>query len=199
MEDNSALRIIELRYLKETLGQVSVQAAGTAADAVKIARSNHLDVVVLDCGLPDAEGTEVATLIQPHCPDAFFIITSAHPPNLERLRQISPNIQVLPKPFEPDDLVSLVKGTFCAAHPPPSSPITSAGNNSSSIIATVQHELLNLLGLAMADICAMETDLLAELENPNEIRTILAQDIPALKHTIKLTAERLKACLSSIK
>lgn len=199
VEDNSALRVIELRYLKESLGQVTVQTAGTAADAVKIAKSIPLDIVVLDCGLPDASDTDVATLLHPHCPGASFIVTSAHPPDIERLREICPGVQILPKPFEPEDLVSLVKGTVSASHPPADSLMMGGENDYRAPHGTPQHEIMNLLAVAMANICAMEVDLLAEAENPNEIRAILAQDIPSLKQTIKITAERLKACLNSNK
>ena len=197
VEDNSALRVIELRHLKESLGAVTVQTAGTAADAVGIALSNTLDLVILDCGLPDASDTEIVRRLYPHCAGAAFIITSAHPPDIERLREIIPNVQILPKPFEPEDLVSLVKGTFSATHPPPGSEMVSVEESHSEIIATEQHDLLNLLAVAMADICAMETDLLAELNNPHELRAILAHDIPSLKQTIKKTAERIKVALNS--
>ena len=188
--------MIELRYLKESLGAVTVHTAGTAADAVGIAELNPLDLVILDCGLPDASDTEIVRRLHPHCAGAAFIITSAHPPDIERLQEISPKVQILPKPFEPEDLVSLVKGTFSATHPPLGAEMVPIDDRHSEIIASEQHDLLNLLAVAMADICAMETDLLAELENPHELRAILAHDIPSLKQTIKKTAERIKAALS---
>ena len=68
------------RMLRTTLrlrgGFEVVGEAGDGAEAVRLAESEHPDVVILDLGLPDIAGREVLTRIRECSPDAKVVVFS---------------------------------------------------------------------------------------------------------------------------
>lgn len=62
VEDDSLLRHA-FKLLLEDAGY-DIREAGTASDAVKAARSETPDLVLLDLGLPDANGLDVARALR---------------------------------------------------------------------------------------------------------------------------------------
>jgi DNA-binding response OmpR family regulator len=192
VEDNSALRIIEIRQLGRIISNAQVFGASTAYDAVCIAREYPLSLVVMDCGLPDARGIDLIDMLLPHCSEATFIVASANPPELSEMRRLTPRVLLINKPFEPEALGDMAAlAMHQSSHPPEPAKVDTI-NHQTVFSGSERHDILNILGEAMADICVMETDLLAELENPDEMRKILSEGIPSLKQSIKLAASRIK-------
>jgi DNA-binding response OmpR family regulator len=63
VDDDEAL----LRTLSEQLqlhGEFTTTAAGTGSEALKLAKSDYFDVIILDVGLPDIDGREVCRLMR---------------------------------------------------------------------------------------------------------------------------------------
>ena len=61
VEDDSAIRGAFTMLLEES--GYAVETAGTGAEALRLAAHHQPDVVVLDMGLPDADGVDVARAI----------------------------------------------------------------------------------------------------------------------------------------
>ena len=53
-----------------------VEIAGTARDALRAASEHHPDLIVLDLGLPDIEGTEVCRRIRSDSPAPIIVLSA---------------------------------------------------------------------------------------------------------------------------
>jgi DNA-binding NtrC family response regulator len=70
------------RFLREVLleasGDYEVIAVGTAADATARLGRESFDIVLLDLGLPDADGTEALTYVAKAAPRVPMLVLSSH-------------------------------------------------------------------------------------------------------------------------
>src|SRR5690606_22101788 len=105
VEDDPALRRL-IALLLEDEGY-AVLAAGTGEQALAIAHSLHPDTVVLDLGLPDIDGREVASRMRDDGVDAEVIVLSARSDGRQCAREIGAR-SFIGKPFEPGDLTRSV-------------------------------------------------------------------------------------------
>lgn len=78
VDDHALVRRGFRRMLEDDPGMRVVGEAGTAEDAVRLARDLTPDVVVLDCAMPGANGVSAARRILADRPDAVVLMLSMH-------------------------------------------------------------------------------------------------------------------------
>lgn len=84
--------------------------AGTGADALQVALTNHVDLVVLDLGLPDIDGMEVLSRLhaaKPHLPVVILTARSSVPDTVAGLQGGAADYMA--KPFSVEELVARVQ------------------------------------------------------------------------------------------
>jgi CheY-like chemotaxis protein len=80
VDDVAEVRIV-LRTVLRRRGMEVVAEAGDGAQAVVLAAEHKPDIVVLDLGLPDLEGTEVLSGIRNHAPRCSVVVFSGSRPS----------------------------------------------------------------------------------------------------------------------
>jgi DNA-binding NtrC family response regulator len=91
----------------------SVDTAGTAAQGVKLLKSNLPSLVLLDLQLPDAHGLEMLDRIKTELPDVQVIILTAHDSLHNAIESIKRGaFHFISKPYAPEELLSLVENAL---------------------------------------------------------------------------------------
>jgi two-component system KDP operon response regulator KdpE len=86
-----------------------VEIAGTARDALKAASDHRPDLIVLDLGLPDIEGTEVCRRIRSDSP-APIIVLSARGGEADKVSALDLGADdYVTKPFNPEELLARIR------------------------------------------------------------------------------------------
>jgi two-component system, NtrC family, response regulator PilR len=90
-----------------------VDIAGTAAQGVKLLKSNLPSLVLLDLQLPDAHGLEMLDRIKTELPDVQVIILTAHDSLHNAIESIKRGaFHFISKPYAPEELLSLVENAL---------------------------------------------------------------------------------------
>ncbi len=106
VEDEEALGRLVVSYLSRDGYDAEVVRDGR--EAISIARANPPDVVILDLGLPGADGIEVCRTLRTFS-DCYVIILTARVEEVDRLIGLSVGADdYLTKPFSPRELVARV-------------------------------------------------------------------------------------------
>jgi CheY-like chemotaxis protein len=110
VEDELPLR----RMLREALSNAGyrVWEAGNGAEALESwsARAHEVDVLITDVLMPVMNGKQLADIFQTMCPDVRVIYMSGHAEDvLTTHGMLDPSIDLLPKPFLPETLISRVR------------------------------------------------------------------------------------------
>lgn len=86
-----------------------IKSAGTAAAALATAEDGQFDVVLLDLGLPDADGIEIIGKLK-ELSDAMIIVLSARHLEAEKVRALDEGADdYVNKPFGIDELLARVR------------------------------------------------------------------------------------------
>ena len=85
-----------------------VQEAATAGEALSLADSRRIDLMLLDVNLPDATGWDVLRALNERGETLRTVVFSAVPPSRSRIVEFAP-FGVLHKPFPNGALLSLVE------------------------------------------------------------------------------------------
>ncbi|HEX7710910.1 MAG TPA: response regulator transcription factor [Sphingomonadaceae bacterium] len=86
-----------------------IESAGTAAAALAAAEGGQFDVVLLDLGLPDADGIEIIGKLK-ELSDAMIIVLSARHLEAEKVRALDEGADdYVNKPFGIDELLARVR------------------------------------------------------------------------------------------
>ena len=86
-----------------------VESAGTGADALKAIASHPPDVIVLDLGLPDIEGTEVCRRVRAHSTTPIIIL-SARGSEADKVAALDLGADdYVTKPFGPEELLARIR------------------------------------------------------------------------------------------
>ena len=106
--DQEITRILEIHL---THANLEVISAKTGASALRIVQNNKPDIVILDTALPDMECIEICHKIKELSGDIpIILIGSTHKRKFSALRQEDIIFSYINKPFEPKEVVALVKG-----------------------------------------------------------------------------------------
>lgn len=107
VEDDSHIRITLLTMLSEQ-GYL-VTAVGSAEAAFQVARDSHLDMVLLDLGLPDMDGEQLIPMLKNVNP-AAIIVTSARDKEVQKVRALDAGADdYLTKPFGVSELLARIR------------------------------------------------------------------------------------------
>jgi DNA-binding response OmpR family regulator len=107
VEDEEPLARLVATYLQRS--RFAVQTTGDGAEALSIARQWDPDVVVLDLGLPGADGIEVCRALRTFS-DCYVVMLTARAEEFDKLFGLSVGADdYITKPFSPRELVARVK------------------------------------------------------------------------------------------
>jgi len=109
IEDEALVRMFILDQLQD-LGFEAIEA-GTAAEGLRKARSlRHLDVAIVDRGLPDRDGLDVVAELRTQLPSLPVIVASGYGelPDHAALRN-DPHIRFMSKPYDIEGLTAALR------------------------------------------------------------------------------------------
>jgi DNA-binding response OmpR family regulator len=107
VEDERKLRELVRSYLERA--GLAVMSTGSGAEAITMARRSSPDLIVLDLGLPDISGQEVAREVTTACPAPILMLT-ARAAESDRIAGLELGADdYLTKPFSPRELVLRVQ------------------------------------------------------------------------------------------
>lgn len=108
VEDNPVNRTVACEYLRR-LG-FTTDAAGTVAEALRLAAERRHDLALLDLELPDGDGLTLSARLKSLRPELAMIVVSAHVFDDVRRRVQDAGIEgYLPKPLDFDELSRLLE------------------------------------------------------------------------------------------
>jgi DNA-binding response OmpR family regulator len=167
VDDENIVREVVERYLAREGFQVSVAADGEAA--LRLARSEHPDLVVLDLMLPRVDGLEVCRRLRAEG-NVPIIMLTAKGEETDRVVGLTLGADdYMVKPFSPRELVARVQAVLRRAQGPPS-----AGQGRGAILwpdfsLDLGTRAVEVRGRPV-DLTPKEFDLLAFLaSNPNQV------------------------------
>ncbi len=106
VEDNEELQEQMNWFLAEE--SVQVTTCGSAEAALEaLAREEPFDLIVTDISLPRMSGVDLARQVLAGQPDARIVFSTGYDMGTQ-LTTLGPNVRVLLKPFEPEDLTRVV-------------------------------------------------------------------------------------------
>jgi DNA-binding response OmpR family regulator len=106
--------------LQEWLGAYGfdVSTAEDGMQALGLIHDQEFDVVILDIGLPDMEGTEVLKEAREFRPELKAIILTAYPSKKTTIEAVKLGAaEYLVKPFEPEHLVGIINAILSGVLP----------------------------------------------------------------------------------
>ena len=136
VEDERDLRDLLRRYLERA--GFAVLATGSGAEALTLVSRQAADLVVLDLGLPDLDGTEVLRLATPAIP---VIVLTARSSADDRIRGLQLGADdYVTKPFSPTELVLRVKAVLSRGRFSEPRPVARSYCNGRLVIDEREHE-----------------------------------------------------------
>lgn len=110
VDDHTVIRS-GLRMLLDNEDDVEIIAeAGTAKEALEKAVEHEPDVVVMDIGLPDSSGIEVAAKIKEHLPKVAIVALTIHEDEEYFFRMLEAGASgYVPKRAAPDELLKAIR------------------------------------------------------------------------------------------
>jgi len=170
-----------IRAALATSGSYDVSHALTGASGVEQARRLNPDVIILDLGLPDRDGTEVCREIRGFT-DAYVMILTSRSDEVDRLVGLAVGADdYLTKPFSPRELVARVQVLLRRPRSdPPFEPPTASQNYAVGdlVIDPAAREVT--VGGESVELTRIEFDLLTTLAARPDIvytRTLLIQSV----------------------
>lgn len=116
VEDHALIRF-GLKTAFESKSFISdIYETSSAEDAIDIVKNNHVDVVIMDLGLPNMNGIEATQSIKTIKPDIKVIILTSHSSELEVLDSIKAGARAYcSKDINPDMLADIVHSVIDGA------------------------------------------------------------------------------------
>jgi len=106
VEDNDNLR--EMMSLLMEADDREVVACASGEEALALCAGRPFDVVITDVSLPGISGTELARRLLATAPRRWVVLCSGYGYDDALVRQLGPNVRSLAKPFEVDELDTLL-------------------------------------------------------------------------------------------
>jgi DNA-binding response OmpR family regulator len=108
VEDERDIRELLRRFLERS--GCSVLTTGSGAEALHLLATSHIDLVLLDLGLPDIDGTEILEEASPRVP---VIVLTARSDTHDRITGLKLGADdYVVKPFSPTEVVLRVKAVL---------------------------------------------------------------------------------------
>lgn len=129
VEDTEEIRELVVTVLRKA--GFDVRAVGSGAECLEEVRSRTPDLIVLDLGLPDADGTEVCRQVRAET-ECYVLMLTARAEEVDLLIGLAVGADgYMAKPFSPRELVARVQAmlrrprTVAAPEPPAAEPAES--------------------------------------------------------------------------
>lgn len=109
VEDDPATRTLLTVLLNRA--DLTVDAIGSGSDAITLLSSVKYSAVVFDLQLPGTSGHEILAYLEVNDPEMIghaVVVSSTHPAELARVRERYPQMPVIRKPFELQELTDAV-------------------------------------------------------------------------------------------
>jgi two-component system, OmpR family, KDP operon response regulator KdpE len=115
VEDDRALRVA-LRAMMRSR-ELGVLEVGTGEEAVVVASSGNVDVIVLDLGLPDISGLEVLRRVRTFSEVPVIVLTADHE-QADKVRALDGGADdYLTKPFDTEELLARIRALMRRVSP----------------------------------------------------------------------------------
>jgi two-component system KDP operon response regulator KdpE len=115
VEDDRALRVA-LRAMMRSR-ELEVLEVGTGEEAVVVASSGSVDVIVLDLGLPDISGLEVLRRVRTFSEVPVIVLTADHE-QADKIRALDGGADdYLTKPFDTEELLARIRALMRRVSP----------------------------------------------------------------------------------
>jgi two-component system response regulator MprA len=115
VEDDSELRGVVLRVLREE--GFDAAGAATAADALRSVDDNRPDILIVDIGLPDADGRDLCQAVRARGIQLPVLFLTARDAVTDRLAGFSAGgDDYVTKPFDLDELVARIRALLRRAN-----------------------------------------------------------------------------------
>jgi DNA-binding response OmpR family regulator len=160
VEDDQFVRSALIRHLTEAAH--TVRSVGTALEALREVAQVGFDVVILDLGLPDLDGSEALKMLR-GLSDVPVIVATARDDEAEVVRLLNAGADdYLVKPFSVEHLSARLSAVLRRAHSRTAAPAADALIQVGGLRIDVRRRLASLDGAAL-DLTRREFDLLAFL------------------------------------
>jgi DNA-binding response OmpR family regulator len=115
--EQKVLLVDDERTVRQTLALIfksrgyQTRAAESAEEALELIAGWTPDVAILDVGLPQMNGVELATLIRSQCPSCHILLFSGRPDSEELIDEAQAGgktFEITAKPVHPDFLLNWV-------------------------------------------------------------------------------------------
>ncbi|MGY1914361.1 response regulator [Blastococcus sp. SYSU DS0973] len=173
MPDQSVLVVEDTQEIRELVTTVlaraglAVRAVGTGADALEEVRRDAPDLIVLDLGLPDADGTEICRQIRTETA-CYVLMLTARAEEVDLLIGLAVGADgYMVKPFSPRELVARVQAMLrfprtAASAAPAAAPAQESVRRLADLEVDEDSREVRVDG-AVVDLTRTEFDLLAAL------------------------------------
>lgn len=190
VEDNVTLAYFAARNLANAIGGWEIAIAGSCAEAVSKAELLRPSVLIVDVGLADGNGIELAVRLSERFPGMRTIVTSGKEATGQ---EIAGFFGFLAKPYEAGALIEMVRRAISAGvalvNPVTERKIEESGEFRPP--AMDRHKIKNKLAGLLAGLRTLQGDLIAESENPAEVRSISRAKIDCLCEDVKEVSDLL--------
>ena len=105
VEDSEDLRTT-IGMLLEAPGR-EISTCATAEEALAALAAQEFDIVMTDVSLPGMSGTDLTRQLVAERPDRWVVLCSGYEFG-STVAQFGPNVRAILKPFEPEDLETLI-------------------------------------------------------------------------------------------
>jgi PAS domain S-box-containing protein len=98
-------------FIKEILTDTGLHTitASNGSEAIQIALGQHIDIILMDIGLPDMSGYAVTSQIKQYKPDIKIIAQTAYASNEDRHKSIESGcVDFISKPLNSEKLISMI-------------------------------------------------------------------------------------------
>jgi CheY-like chemotaxis protein len=116
-EDEPRVRAVVVRILERAGYRVVTAEDGEQAVA-KFADAPEVDLVLLDAVMPNKSGAEALAEIRAKEPDVVAILCSGYSDSLANVSELGEGVTFLAKPYEPDELLRVVRRQLDSRRPP---------------------------------------------------------------------------------
>ena len=112
-----------------------VDSALNAGDAVKLLSGSTFDLVITDLMMPGTDGMELLRIIRDHYPELNVVMITGYATIDSAVKAVKLGAAgYLPKPFTPDELMTVTRKALVAKNPSPATPPTQARQTTDDLL-----------------------------------------------------------------
>jgi DNA-binding NtrC family response regulator len=192
VDDNANLAQLIAYSLRSAIDGLVVKTAGSCQDALILAKEHSPSVCIVDLKLPDGDGLDLIDELKRRFPRVVPILATATPLRGDSDRGL---FGLLVKPYDPDDLIDLVRQALNSDHTPTRGSLLAGHRPNETEAPSGQydfHHVQNRLSGVLAGIRALRLELLAVADDPSEVRRIVDEYTDRLTAMIKDAGEAVK-------